>query len=704
MALLTESERIAGSPGVTLTTNWRWVANLRRAVLALLVLGQTAFASWYMLRVLPYHGGTWVEIGLTALFAMLYAWIAVGFWTAVYGFVLRLSGGDRRSLLQRHRENGLEGTPLARTAIIMPIYHEPVQRTLRGLRAIYRDLERTGQLDYFEFYILSDSRDPDVWLEEQAAWQSLCNELDADGRLFYRRRTVNLNYKSGNVADFLRRWGRRCKYTIVLDADSLMAGDTLVQMVQLMELEPRVGILQTNPTVVRGRSLFARLQQFANRTYSPLFSAGLAAIQMGDAAFWGHNAILRNDAFMNHCGLRKLPGIGLFKGPILSHDFVEAAYMGRAGYEVWLEPGLGSSFEESPPTLADELSRDRRWAKGNLQHLWIMLTTPGLRFAHRMAFFNGVMGYVASPLWFLFLVLTTVEAAQLVLTPIDYFPDGRDAFFPLWPEWQPGLAISLAVTTLSMLFAPKILAYLDALIHGTARAFGGALRMLFSVVLEMVISVFLAPIRMLAHSAYVMSALLNLSLSWAGQNRTDETGWREAFVTQSPGMIAGLAWAAFAWYLDPLFFLWSLPVAVPLILAAPLAVWLSRNRTGQWLRRRGLLVTPEEHSLPAVLQETADEQALLPRLRELTRFEEAILLPGVNAMHCSFARTHPARVRRENLGELAQRCLDQGPGALSRNELSHLCRDSGALTWLHQAAWRSDPDTYWGQRLETIAG
>lgn len=689
----------AVSSAVSVGGRWQLVATVRRFLLAALVLGQTLVATWLMLRVLPYHGGTWIEIGLAGLFAILYAWIAVGFWTAVYGFVLRLAGGDRWSLARRHSERDLALTPLTRTAVVMPIYHEPVQRTLRGLRAIYRDLERAGQIEHFEFYILSDSRDPEVWLEEQAAWQGLCNELNANGRLFYRRRTLNLNYKSGNVADFLRRWGRRSRYTVVLDADSLIGGDTLIRMVRLMEREPRVGILQTAPGVVRGRSLFARIQQFANRLYSPLFATGLAGIQMGDAAFWGHNAILRTDAFMAHCGLRKLPGAGLFRGPILSHDFVEAAFMGRSGYEVWLEPSLGASYEESPPSLADELSRDRRWSKGNLQHLWIMLRAPGLRFAHRMAFFNGIMGYLSSPLWLLFLALTTVEAAQLALMPIDYFPDDQPGLFPLWPEWRPGLALTLALTTVTMLFAPKLIAWLDALIHRRARSFGGVFRTLVSVVVETVVSVLLAPIKMLAHSAYVLGGLFNLSLRWAGQNRTEETRWREALVSQAPGMAIGLAWSAFAWYLDPLFFLWSLPVAVPLVLSAPTAVWLSRVRAGQCLCRLGILCTPEETAPSRLLQDTADEESLLPPLGQLTRFEEAVLLPAVNAMHCSLARSHPGRLRRETLQTLARRCLDRGPGALDRAELSHLCRDSDTLAWLHHAAWRSDPDTWWGRKL-----
>ena len=669
----------------------------------LFVFGQTAVASYYLLWVLPYHGGTPLEISMLVLFAILYAWIAVGFWTAVFGFVIRLMGGDRHSILKRHTEAELLETPLAKTAVLLPIYHEPVHWTLSGLKAVYRDIERTGQIEHFEFYILSDSRNPDVWLEEQVAWNQLVKDLGGEGRIFYRRRPVNLNYKSGNVADFLRRWGKRCKYMVVLDADSLMTGSTIVRMVRLMEREPGVGILQTNPNIINGQSLFARIQQFANRFYSTLFANGLAAIQMGDAAFWGHNAILRIEPFMNHCGLRKLPGIGIFGGPIMSHDFVEAAYMGRAGYEVWLEPGLGGSYEESPPTLADELSRDSRWAKGNLQHLWVMLREPGLRFAHRMAFLNGIMAYVASPLWLGFLILTTIAAAQMTLSPIEYFPDGHQGLFPLWPEWRPEWALGLALSTLALLFLPKFLAILDAMIHRFTKEFGGLFRLFCSVILEIMISVLLAPVRMWAHSRYVVSALLNVSLHWAGQNRTEETGWKEALITQLPGMLLAGGWSAFAWSLDTMFFLWSLPVALPLILAAPTAVYLSRNSLGQALKKCRLLLIPEESIAMPLL-----EDAFWYRSRELmnttlTPLEQAVLRLDHNRLHQALAWDHRHGSRTAELEACVARCLKEGPEALSRSEMSQIARDRQSLKALHEGAWRATPGSFWGRCIARLS-
>lgn len=681
--------------------NWRRVAMIRRVGLAIFVVGQTAFASYLLLLILPYSGGTLVEKGLLVSFTFLYLWIAVGFWTAVFGFLFKLAGGDRHSLLNRHPRAILERTPLVKTAVVMPICHEPVHWTLSGLKAVYQDLEESGHLDKFELHILSDSRDPDIWLEEQAQWHQLCEELGAQGRLFYRRRRVNLNFKSGNIADFLRRWGRRYRYMVVLDADSLLSAATIVNMVQLMEREPSVGIVQTAPSIINGQSLFARVQQFASRLYSPLFASGLAAIQMGDAAFWGHNAIVRVRPFMAHCGLRKLRGFGLFRGPIMSHDFVEAAYMGRAGYEVWLEPGLGNSFEESPPTLSDELSRDNRWSKGNLQHLWVLLFERKIRLAHRLALLNGIMAYLASPLWLAFLVLTTMEAVQITGAGNDHSAGGLAV---LWPEWRPEWAIGLALSTLALLFLPKLLAVVDAVCHGLVKGFGGAFRLLASVLVEIVVSLLLAPVRMVAHSRYVLGALLNLPMVWAGQNRTEETTWREALITQLPGMLVGAGWSAFAWSLDPVIFLWSLPVALPLVLAAPTSVVLSRARLGRALRNRGLLQVPEELAPVVVLDNAKAARGVATERPVLTAVEAAVVRPRLNRLHQAHARPRSQPRRAELLAPLVRQLASEGPRSLSLSELSQVFRDRAALGELHHLAWRSPADSYWGRCIGSLSG
>ncbi len=689
------------SPIPLSSVNWKRKAAVRRLGLTLLALLQTAIACYYLTYVLPYHGGNLLEVAILILFGLLFLWISIGFWIAAFGFFLRRRGGDPMSLCARHADSALAATPLAKTAVVMPVYHESVARSLNGLRAIYRSLERTGQLEHFEFYILSDSRDPEIWLQEQVAWFQLCQELGAQGRLFYRRRTINQNYKSGNIADFLRRWGRHYRYLLVLDADSLVAGETVVKMVRLMQREPQVGILQTAPTLINGRSLYARVQQFANKAYGPLFSTGLAGLQLGEAAFWGHNAIIRVSFFMQHCGLRKLDGPGLFNGPILSHDFVEAAYMGRAGGEVWLEPSLASSYEESPPTLNDDLTRDKRWARGNLQHVWLLFNGQRIRMAHRLAFLNGIMSYLSSPLWLGFLALTTIEATRLVLWPINYFPEAH-SLFPLWPEWDPQWAAALAGSTLVLLFVPKFMAIVDILLTERRCDFGSGSRLTFSVISEIVISALLAPIRMLAHSRYVFESLLNLRLSWAGQNRTEETRWRDAVIHHLPGTLLAVAWASFAYWLDPLFFYWSLPVAVPLLLAAPTSLWLGRVGSGQRVAAYGLFCATEAEGVS--LLEDLHSGPVGSEGHSLSAVQCAVIDPVYCRIHQHLARSHSGEPQRRQLEASRVRLLEAGPDALSRDELSRLMADRDSLRSLHDSVWRSTPDSCWGHALRCFSG
>ncbi len=56
---------------------------------------------------------------------------------------------------------------------------------------------------------------------------------------------------------------------VVLDADSLMTGDTIVALAAAMEADPDAGIIQTLPLIINRNTLFARLQQFAARIYRP---------------------------------------------------------------------------------------------------------------------------------------------------------------------------------------------------------------------------------------------------------------------------------------------------------------------------------------------------------------------------------------------------------------------------------------------------
>src|SRR5439155_734649 len=329
---------------------------------------------------------------------------------------------------------------------------EPVERVFAGLQAIHRSLARAGALDRFHFFVLSDSANPSAAVREEEAWFDWCRAVGGFGRIFYRRRKVRLERKSGNVADFCRRWGRRYRYMVMLDADSLMTGETVVRLVELMERHPGVGMIQTAPAAVNRSSLFARVQQFASRVYGPMFAAGLHYWQLGDGQYWGHNTIVRVEPFMDHCALPRLPGREPLGGEILSHDFVEAALMGRAGWSLWLAYDLGGSYEETPSTLLEEMKRDRRWCQGNLQHLRLLFT-EGLFGAHRALFLNGALSYMSALLWFVFLTLSTVEALATALREPEYFPHGA-SLFPEWPIWRPDWALWLLAVRALILSVP----------------------------------------------------------------------------------------------------------------------------------------------------------------------------------------------------------------------------------------------------------
>lgn len=304
-----------------------------------------------------------------------------------------------------------------------------------------------------------------------------------------------------------------------------------------MEANPNAGIIQSSPKASGMDTLYARCQQFATRVYGPLFTAGLHFWQLGESHYWGHNAIIRVKPFIEHCALAPLPGEGSFAGSILSHDFVEAALMRRAGWGVWIAYDLPGSYEELPPNLLDELKRDRRWCHGNLMNFRLFLV-KGMHPVHRAVFLTGVMSYLSAPLWFMFLALSTALQVVHALTEPQYFLQPRQ-LFPVWPQWRPELAIALFASTMVLLFLPKLLSILLIWCKGT-KEYGGFIRVTLSLLLEVLFSVLLAPVRMLFHTVFVVSAFLGWEVVWNSPQRDDDsTPWGEAFMRHGSQLLLG---------------------------------------------------------------------------------------------------------------------------------------------------------------------
>jgi membrane glycosyltransferase len=678
---------------------WENAARLRRLALLALIIATSVVASGHMADILPHRGSTRLEFVIVIVFATLFAWISIGFWEAMAGLFTLARRVDRFSItLGVEEDQPLEGTG-ARTAILIPVANEEPERVFAGIKATYRSLEDTGQIRHFDFFILSDSSDPDRWVEEEMAWAETCRFLGAFNRIFYRRRRVNLKRKSGNIADFCRRWGKNYRYMIVFDADSVMAGKTLVRMVQAMERHPKVGILQTAPLAVNRETLIARTQQFANHVYSTMFAAGLHFIQLGDSHFWGHNAIVRVEPFMQHCGLPELPGKPPRGGFIMSHDFVEAAFMRRGGWEVWLAYDLGGSYEEVPPTLLEELKRDRRWCQGNLQHIRVAFA-KGLLSAHRALFLHGAMSYGSSLLWFVFISLSTAAAiAEAFRTPV-YFPQGR-SLFPDWPVWHPQWALTLLGTTAVILFMPKLFSILLIMLKkGQVRQYGGSLKLLASLGLEVFLSALFAPVRMLFHSKFVFITLLGRQVGWGPQQRSDlGTGWLEAIRFHGFGTLLAIIWAAALFFINRSFFWWNSPIFIPLILSIPLSVWSSRASVGRTFRMLGLLLIPEELHHPKELksleESIASKQKTFASSPKAGGFVKAIVNPVVNAVHLGLLRN-----KQRNLAQpivsgragLLEKALSQGPTSLSPKEKRIILYDPLLVQELHRRVWETPDD------------
>ena len=654
---------------------------LRRVLLAVLVALGAIVGTDSMADVLPKQGATWTEQALLVLFGILFAWISAGFWTAVMGAWVLVRGRDRQSVTSA-LGRALPIPPEARTAVVMPICNEDVATVFAGLRATYESLQRTDSKERFDFFVLSDTNDPDIRAAEQAAWGQLVQALEADAdhaavRVHYRWRQHRSKRKAGNVADFCRRFGRRYRYMVVLDADSVMTGDCLAALVKLMELNPDAGIVQTAPRACGHTTLHSRIQQFGSRVYGPLFTTGMHYWQLGESHYWGHNAILRVAPFMAHCALAPLPGQTSLSGDVMSHDFVEAALMRRAGWKVWIAHDLDGSYEQLPPNLLAELQRDRRWCHGNLQNSRLMFE-PGLHPVHRTVFLTGVLAYVSAPLWLAFLLLSSVLFASHSREIPQYFFEPYQ-LFPIWPNANLKLMLTLFGLTAVLLLAPKVMSLAVIVLRGQARHYGGVARLLLGALFEFVHSLLLAPVRMLFHTQFVLAALTGWKLDWKSPPRDDAaTGWGEALRRHGLHTALALLWvgailvgsAAFPWWLSP--------VIVGLLAAIPLSAWGSHAGPGRWLRARGIFLIPEEIERPFVLAEAARHaQAFAPQPQAVDALADAEVYAQV--LRAIPLRPESVGLKAQARARLIARAASDGLESLNRAQRQRLLGDAHAL-------------------------
>ncbi|CEJ12829.1 Glucans biosynthesis glucosyltransferase H [bacterium YEK0313] len=603
------------------------------------MLAISCFGGYQMYKVVEAGGVTLLEWLFMILFVINFSWIALAFTSGLVGMgnLLRHGITVKPVLPEKLR---------SRTAVVMPIYNESPGRVFGAVQAIAEDVIATGHGAAFDFFFLSDTTDPDIWIAEERAFLALRERLPDIG-IYYRHRPKNTARKAGNIADFVTQWGGSYDHMLVFDADSIMTGETIVALADAMEKDPDAGIIQTLPRLINRNTLLARLQQFAASVYGPLCAAGLAVWSGRDGNYWGHNAIIRMEAFAGSAGLPDLRGKPPFGGHILSHDFVEAGLIRRRGYGVYMLPQLGGSYEESPPSLMDLAIRDRRWCQGNLQHSRV-IGSKGLHWATRQHFATGIMSYLSSPLWLIQLLVGLMLALQAAFIRPEYFTN-QFTLFPAWPVFDAERAFNLFIFTMVILLAPKIFGWFVTLLNGPARrGSGGAIRLTLSVILEIVLSVLLAPVMMLVQAGSVFSILSGRDTGWKTQRRDDGSiplrsiiarHWRHTLL----GIVAAIA----AFSISPYIFAWMSPTIIGLWLAVPTS-WASASATIGWgLRRLGLLLIPEETRPP----ELAERAYRLGQEFEALGLEDHKALDLVHGdadfrdVHQSIIQVPPARVR-----------------------------------------------------------
>jgi membrane glycosyltransferase len=254
---------------------------------------------------------------------------------------------------------------------------------------------------------------------------------------------------------------------------------------------------------------------------------------------------------------------------------------------------LVGSYEQQPPDLLAELQRDRRWCQGNLQNSRL-IAEPGMHPVHRSMFATGAMAYLSAPLWL--------------------------SGSPMVSDWDvlPGELVSLWAWTLCMLFLPRVLGLAAVLLKGQQQAYGGTASLLRSALLETLIALLQAPIRMLAHTLFVVIAMTGLKLEWKSPPReAAAVPWRHALAQLAPmsGVIVLLA-AGIA-IIDASALVWLLPVGLPLLLSIPMTVLTSKVGVGTAMRAQNYLLIPEETRSPAVLRRAwlHASQLTKPRLK-----------------------------------------------------------------------------------------
>jgi membrane glycosyltransferase len=543
-----------------------WKVNLkaRRALVLGLTFLTSVAASGFLLGALLYAEMDLLDWVAGAAFGAIMVAGSFNFWLYVLGFSLSRSHCD---------PPGLEKIQISsRTAVVMPLYNEDMDRVWSGVRQTWLSMKAAGLELHCDFYLLCDSTEESKRMEEDQCYERLLRDFDHNygevGRLFLIRRAERTNYKAGNIANFLEHHGAAYDYMLVLDADSVMLGGKVKRLIQLMQCRKHVAVLQSMIIPIGASTPFARVMQFTNARSLPLFGCGLYWFLGRDSVYWGHNAIIRIEPFCEHCNLPIMPGDPPRGGHIMSQDIVEAALLGREGWAVEWDIDPAGSFDELPANLITYGQRDRRWCQGNFQHFWLIFGDR-MRWGHRFYFALGIMAYASSPLLLLLLSVGSIQGMR-----------GRPY------EINPFMLGTFLAFFLGMFLIPRLLAAFRRLrLGGTIPREG------ISTVVEIGCTMLMSPSLLYLHSTFVIDILCGRRVAWKQQPRDPNLmlEWTVAARLLWIPTIIGAAWLAISAKFSPAFLIFLCPVLFGWVLAIPVAVLSSSPAIGRFLSQANLL-------------------------------------------------------------------------------------------------------------------
>ncbi len=574
----------------------------RTATFAPALIG-TALLMYGLYGWLANGGMSGMEWALLSMIGATFVWVSLSVSTvgvAIAGLLARARADERPAGFIK----GIE------VALLVPIYNEVPQNVFGNAVAMLHDLAARKGPHNYTLFVLSDTRDDAIAALEWQAFEDLRSHAPDGFSVHYRRREMNTDKKVGNIAEWTRGWGAAYEGMVVLDADSLMSGRAIERLAAELSSDPHAGLIQTFPMLIGAKTVFARLQQFSNIAYGWLLAEGLATWARSEGNYWGHNAIIRTRAFAESAMLPRVRN-----ELILSHDFVEAGLLRRAGWGVRFLPRVTGSFEETPATLIDYVIRDRRWCRGNLQHLRL-LDTKGLHPVSRFHLFHGAVAYLLSPAWFFLLVVWALLGKDSETNVIRYFNEAN----PLFPDWPPAMShIDSAVFLVimyAMLLTPKIAgAGIIAATPRAARLFGGALPFLGSFTVEVALSIAYAPIMMIQQSKAVLRALTTKQDAWAPQARdARQHSWGTLIKFHWVEMVLGTV--LLSGLIAGLISVWLVPIIASLVMAVPLSA-LSGVQISKRAPATFRLDSPYTLREPAIVKRA---------MRERERLETALTL------------------------------------------------------------------------------